>query len=299
VPINFVFFESSADLEQNIYVHAMQIMEDFRSNEEAHAAGAWQLCQMWAEARRLQTGVTANAEEAVAGAVTLLARINYSRHSDYVDKATRSINKRLFSDGLVLFERAMSANVGDLLAQANVLFGTNTPLSSMSKLVKLSQMVTAASQSRKNDPCRLLRMTVQVMFMRLRLNLTSPGEALSALSRTEFPRCMLAAEMFATGLSKVSLEGEPQEVADFILHSASTVPLKPSVLEKLGRSAVRPSARGAFAWVHSILIGYLDSDLKEIVHHNLKTKSIDELMAHAKLGFSEAVMDKLSLEAEP
>ena len=30
----------------------------------------------------------------------------------------------------------------------------------------------------------------------------------------------------------------------------------------------------------------------------MKTKSIDELMAHAKLGFSEAVMDKLSLEAE-
>ena len=77
VPINFVFFEPSADLEQNIYVHAMQIMEDFRSNEEAHAAGAWQLCQMWAEARRLQTDVTANAEEAVDGAVTLLARINY------------------------------------------------------------------------------------------------------------------------------------------------------------------------------------------------------------------------------
>ena len=102
VPINFVFFEPSADLEQNIYVHAMQIMEDFRSNEEAHAAGAWQLCQMWAVARRLQTDVTANAEDAVAGAVTLLARINYSRHSDYVDKATRSINKRLFSDGLVL-----------------------------------------------------------------------------------------------------------------------------------------------------------------------------------------------------
>ena len=229
----------------------------------------------------MQTDVTANAEDAVAGAVGLLSKIKYSRHSDYVDKSTRSINKRLFSDGLVLFERAMSANVGDLLAQANVLFGTNTPLSSMSKLVKLRQMVTAASQSRKSDPSRLLRMTVQVMFMCLRLNLTSAGEALSALSRTEIPRCMLAAEMFATGLSKVSLEGEPQEVADFILHHGSTVPLKPSVLEKLGQNAVRPSARGAFVWMHSMLIGNLDNDLKDIVHQNLKTKSIDELMAHA------------------
>ena len=298
VPINFVYFEPGADFEQEIYVHAMQIMEDFRSSEETHAPRAWALCQMWAEARRMQTNSGDNADDGVAGTVALLSKIKYSKHSDYVDKATRSINKRLLSDGLVLHERAVAADVGDILEQAGVLFGTNTPLSSMSKLVKLSQMVTAASQSRKSDPSRLLRMTVQLMFMRLRLNLTSPGEGISTLAKTEIPRCMLVAEMFTAGLGKVSLEGEPQHVTEFLLTSLNAVPGKASMLEQLAKEAVRPSARGALTWTHSLLIGNLDIVLKEIVHQNFKTKTIDELMSHAKLGFTEAVMDKLSLEAE-
>ena len=109
VPINFVYFELSAEVEQNIYVHAMQIMEDFRSDEEAHAASAWQLCMMWSEARRMQTHAGAHADDAVIGAVALLSKITYSRHSDYVDKTTRSIIKRLVADGLPLYDRAGAA----------------------------------------------------------------------------------------------------------------------------------------------------------------------------------------------
>ncbi len=68
----------------------------------------------------MQTQAGANADDAVAGTVALLSKIKYSRHSDYVDKSTRSINKRLLSDGLVLHERATAAEVGDLLEQAGV-----------------------------------------------------------------------------------------------------------------------------------------------------------------------------------
>ena len=32
VPINFVYFQPTAEFEENIYLHAMQIMEDFRTD---------------------------------------------------------------------------------------------------------------------------------------------------------------------------------------------------------------------------------------------------------------------------
>ncbi len=102
----------------------------------------------------MQRQAGADSEDSVAGTVVMLSRIKYSRHSDYVDKSTRSINKRLLCDGLALHERATAAEVGDLLEQAGTLFGKNTPLSAMSKLVKVSQMVTAGSQHRKSDPVR-------------------------------------------------------------------------------------------------------------------------------------------------
>ena len=100
------------------------------------------------------------------------------------------------------------------------------------------------------------------------------------------------------GLGTVSLEGEPQRVTEFLLTSLNAVPGKASMLEQLAKEAARPPAREALTWTHSRLIGNLDNVLKEIVHQNFKTKTIDELMSHSKLGFTEAVMDKLSLEAE-
>jgi hypothetical protein len=298
VPLNFTYFPPGPQLEQLIYVKSIQIMEDFRSAEEVFAPKAWQLCRLWSRARDMQVAAGAPADDGVGGATTVLCKVVYSAHSDYVEKGTRCINKRLVADALVLHERAVAAGLGDMLEEAGAEFGPNSPLTAMAKLVKLSQMVTATSQQRKIDGRVLLRRTAQVLLLRLRLGLTAPGEGLTALSKTELPRCMLIAELLTVAVGKIGLDGEPDVVCQWVLGCANEVPQKPSEIEAVARSAVLASARAALAWVRRLLAGSLDDALKEIVHQHLKTKSSEEILAHAKLGYAEAVMPKLQQEAE-
>ena len=48
MPVNFMFFDDTADLEKNIFVASLQIVEDFRRSEEDHGPRGWQLRKVWA-----------------------------------------------------------------------------------------------------------------------------------------------------------------------------------------------------------------------------------------------------------
>lgn len=310
LPVDFVFFDGTAELEKNIYVASIQITEDFRRGEEVHAPRAWHLCKLWARGRELQQNTalepsleaeaaaeSPKADDGAARTAELLSRVEYGRSCDYVDKQTRRVLSRTVSDALVLWERVTAAGVGDLLDRAGAEFGPRSPLGTMTKLVKLSQITQATAAARKVALAPLLRRTIEVMFLRLRLRLVPEDEGFSTLSKTELPRCVLIADLLPTAMGAVAPEGEPESVAQFLAAVAASVPLQPSALEELASGACKPSARAALSWAHKLLMGHYDAALKEIVHQNSKTKTSRELLQHGKLEW-DAVRCKLTAEAE-
>jgi hypothetical protein len=54
VPMDYYFFESNADYEENVFIKSVQLMEDFRKDEEEFAPGGWQMCCLFAQARLMQ-----------------------------------------------------------------------------------------------------------------------------------------------------------------------------------------------------------------------------------------------------
>ena len=220
------FFDGTAELEKNIYVASIQITEDFRRGEEVHAPRAWHLCKLWARGRELQQNTalepsleaeaaaeSPKADDGAARTAELLSRVEYGRSCDYVDKQTRRVLSRTVSDALVLWERVTAAGVGDLLDRAGAEFGPRSPLGTMTKLVKLSQITQATAAARKVALAPLLRRTIEVMFLRLRLRLVPEDEGFSTLSKTELPRCVLIADLLPTAMGAVAPEGEPESVA--------------------------------------------------------------------------------------
>ena len=299
VPVNFKYFEPHAELEQHIYVYSMQIMEDFRIAEAVHAPRAWQLCQYWARAKEMSS-TDLEVEDGAEGVAKILAKVTYSAHCDYVDKGTQRINKRMVADALIFHERAVAANIGDWLDMAGSQFGPRSPLTQMSKLVKLSQLSQAAAQARKVNLSYLLSRTVQVLFIRLTLGVTPVGEGLTTLAKTEFPRSILIAELLTEAASNINLEQERREIVDMcsLITVNGVLPQGPSVLEKLVPASSKPSTRTSLSWMQTLLAGNLDDAVKEIVHQNLKSKPVHELLGHPKLGWKDGPQAKLHLEKE-
>ena len=99
--------------------------------------------------------------------------MKYGHSCEYVEAKTRRVLCRTVGDALMFFDRVMAAGVADVLEEAGAAFGTKSPLNSMSKLIKLSQLVAAAASARKVEVPPLLRRTVQVMHLRLSLGITS------------------------------------------------------------------------------------------------------------------------------
>ena len=101
---------------------------------------------------------------------------------------------------------------------------------------------------------------------------------------------MIIEEMLTAALGKIQLGGESRTVAESVQQWQITVPPKPSMLEQLGQEVASQSTRSALLWAQNLLLGNRDTELKEIVHQNYKSKSIDELMLHSKLNFKDLVL---------
>ena len=108
VPVNFMFFDDTADLEKNIYVATLQIAEDFRRAEEDHGPRGWNLCKVWAKGHALQqhSAIEPNtesagvvpAEDSIARTADLLSQVKYGSTCEYVDAKTRKVLSRTVGD---------------------------------------------------------------------------------------------------------------------------------------------------------------------------------------------------------
>ena len=295
VPVNYVLVPASAAHEENVYVLSLQIMEDFRTAEEEHAPRAWQLCQMWAQARDMKQKAGAASEDPAAAVTEMLKRVRCSKNCEYADKGV--IMKRVVQDALNVYDRVLAADAGDALSYAGAEFGPRSPLTSMSKLVKLSQAVQGAASARKTHPSSLLRQTIQVMLLRLHLSLTDLHEGIAALGKTEIPRCILISELLTEAVSRLPSRGQPQAVEDIILSLATSLP-NPSAVQAAAQEAIDPSAKAGLNWVLKVLMGQLDGVLREMVHQDIKKSSAKQLLLHGKLNWADDVQLKLDSEAE-
>ena len=158
LPVNYVLIPASAAHEEHVYVFSLQIMEDFRAAEEEHAPRAWQLCQIWAQARAMTQKSGASSADPATAVAEVLKHVRCSKNCDYAEKGV--IMKRVVQDALNVYDRVVAADIGDALSYAGAEFGPRSPLTSMSKLVKLSQAVQAAASSRKTSPPGLLKRTI-------------------------------------------------------------------------------------------------------------------------------------------
>jgi len=293
IPVDFVFFEDGPELEKQIYVAGLQIQEDFRKRGDAHAPRAWQLCKLWARARALQLDVPD--DNITTATAAFLSKVEYSKSCDYVDK-NGEVSPRMVADAMIVFDRVTAAGVGELLDKAGAEFGPRSPLGTMTKLIKLSQATQAAATSRKADLPPLFRRAVQVMYLRLHLNIVSRDESHSVLSKTELPRVILIAELwaFAIATAKAENEGTLAELTELLNH----IPSQPSrSLEKVSSKAEKPSTVAMLAWAGKLLLGHFDTVLTEVVHQHLKTKSAEEILKHGKFEWDE-VRSKIAAEAE-
>ena len=75
VPVNYVLVPAGSAREEHIYVLSLQIMGDFRIAEEAHAPCAWQLCQLWAQARGMKQKAGSATEDAPGAVAEILKRV--------------------------------------------------------------------------------------------------------------------------------------------------------------------------------------------------------------------------------
>jgi hypothetical protein len=167
----------------------------------------------------------------------------------------------------------------------------------MSKLVKLSQAVQGVASARKTSPSTLLRLAIQVMLLRLQLFLTDFHEGIAALGKTEFPRCILIAELLAEAASRLPSHEQPKRAQDVILSLCTSVPT-PSVVEAAAKEALHPPVKAGLTWVVKILMGHLDGVLREMVHQDIKKTSAKQLLQHGKLGWADEVQPKLDSELE-
>jgi hypothetical protein len=296
VPVNYVLIPASAAHEEHVYVYAMQIMEDFRTAEEEHAPTAWALCQMWATARAMKQKAGAASEDSAGAVAEMLQKIRCGKTCDYAEKGL--IVKRVVQDALTLHDRVLAAGVGDSLSYAGAEFGPRSPLTNMSKLVKLSQQAQATALSRKAVPAVLLRRTVQVMLLRLELSLTDVQEGIGCLGKTEIPRCILVGELLAEAAALLPSRGQPATVTDVLLALGGASVPKPSVVEAAAREALHPPVKAGLSWVTKVLMGNLDNVLREIVHQDTKKTSAKQLLMHGKLGWADDVQPKLDSDAE-
>ena len=295
VPVNYVLVPAGSAREEHIYVLSLQIMEDFRIAEETHAPRAWQLCQLWAQARGMKQKAGSATEDAAGAVAEMLKRVRCGKTCEYAEKGT--IVKRVVQDALNVYDRVMAAGIGDALEQAGAEFGPRSPLTSMSKLVKLSQAVQAAAASRKANPAVLLRRAVQVMLLRLQLSLTDPLEGIAALGKTEVPRCILIGELLAEAAACLPGDGQPETVQEVLLAMSTSVP-KPSAVEAAAKEASQPSVQAGLHWARRVLMGQLDAVLREVVHQDFKKAPPKQVLLHGKLGWCTDVQPKLDSEGE-
>jgi hypothetical protein len=81
VPVNYHWIADTADFEEQVFILSIQLIEDLRKDEEAFAPGGWQMCKVFAQARRMET--VAKGDSSPDGAVRLMEMVSYAKGSDY------------------------------------------------------------------------------------------------------------------------------------------------------------------------------------------------------------------------
>ena len=270
VPVDIVSIPLTVpERAEAIFVASVNIVEQFRKQEEAHAAGAWQMCQFVAAARSLKRSNTTGAvDDIVTAATGLLTQVDFAQSSEYKVRGSDKDKVRSVQTALNVHDRVLDAKCGDILDKARTTFGNNSPLSSMTKLTRLVQVVGTAAKVHSVCMSGLLRRVVQLLHRRLLSSSLCPTETVKVLARTEIPRCIAIALLIAEASTAMRLDEEDSaEVKKAIPELAIDLTLPCRTLEGFRDQATLPSTRCALGWVTAILSGKLDAVLLEIVHH--------------------------------
>ena len=181
-PMDFYYFEASADLESKIFRKSFEIMEEFRKAEEVHAPGGWQVCCLFFAAKELQTQQQAVAADPSqrpapspskkgsggsqaddAQSVCLFFNgFEFAETSEY-----KKLDKKLSKDCLLVFERMTGAKLGRLLAGSWANLGQKNSLDGVHKLIQISQRVAAACGSQPGELPTLTSFVVKYAYFRM------------------------------------------------------------------------------------------------------------------------------------
>ena len=188
-PVDFHFFSGSQpDIEQMIFKKSFSIMEEFRKEEEEHAPGGWAVCRLFHAAHMLHKkslGDLASAgRNSSDDVVDFFKGFSFAKSSEY-----QKLDKKLAKEALLVYTRFMEAGVEEVLAQARVMLGPKTLLDSQSKLIAISQRVTASTSDSSEIKPRL-RFVVEFLFVKL---IQGRGcSSLRELNKVEIPMIIKA-----------------------------------------------------------------------------------------------------------
>ena len=276
VPVDIVSIPLTVpERVEAIFVASVNIVEQFRKQEEAHAAGAWQMCHFFAAARSLKKSNTTGAvDDIVTAATGLLSQIDFAQSSEYKVRGSDKDKVKSVQTALNVHDRVLDATCGDILDKARTAFGNNSPLSSMTKLTRLVQVVQTAAKVHSVCNAGLLRRVVQLLYRRLLSSSLCQTETVKVLAKTEIPRCIVIALLIAEATTAMRLDEEDSaEVKTAISELAIDLTLPCRTLEGFRDQAKLPSTRCALGWVIAVLSGRLDAALVEIVHQECAKKT--------------------------
>ena len=188
-PMDFYYFEASADLESRIFKKSFEMMEEYRKTEEQHAPGGWQVCCLFSAARDLQAQQCRQADGLVAApsqtapsqpvpspkkggsgaggtqddaqhVCKFFAGVEFAQTSEY-----KNLDKKLSKDCLLVHERMVAAGVARMLSGSWSKLGPKNSLDGLHKLIQISQRV-AASGTQSELP-NLMRFVVAYIYVRM------------------------------------------------------------------------------------------------------------------------------------
>ena len=206
-PMDFHFFGAKPDIEKQIFLKAFSIMEDFRKNEEMHAPGGWQVCCLFHQAKELQRVHSKGGAvpDPVADLCDFFADFEFAKTSEY------KLDKKVGKECLTVYERVTTSGAQDILTQARVFLGPKNCLDQVSKLIAISQKVSASCQP-SGPAGERMAFVLGFVYIRLRCGRTHESIGVRSLKTTELPTAILAHKVLQHTLatykftSKIELE---------------------------------------------------------------------------------------------
>ena len=109
---------------------------------------------------------------------------DFAKTSEY-----KKLDKKLAKEALLVYSRFTSANVEEVLARARIAMGPKVLLDSQSKLIVISQKVSASTGD-SDDMSRRLRFVVEFLFVKLMQGRCS--SSVRELAKVELPMMLKA-----------------------------------------------------------------------------------------------------------